>query len=125
MTSTPPFVGQERPDACAIACLRMVLAHQGRDVSEDEIVRLTDLQEGGLTPAEISRLARHFDLWAAEEQLDREDLLELVERGRFPIVGRSLGTEALMTKISASSPPSRRSMDAGRPPPTTTPAQEG
>jgi len=59
MPSTPPFVAQERPDSCAIACLRLILAYQGRDVSEAEIVSLTDLQEGGLTPGEISSLARH------------------------------------------------------------------
>src|SRR6185312_2422333 len=36
MSSTPPFVAQERPDACAVACLRMILAHRGVRVSEEE-----------------------------------------------------------------------------------------
>lgn len=86
MTSTPPFVAQERPDACAIACLRMILAHCGKEVSEAEIIPLTDLQEGGLTPADVSRLARHFGLQATEEQLDNARLCELVNQACFPIV---------------------------------------
>src|SRR5437660_995880 len=28
MTSRPPFIGQESPDTCAIACMRMILASQ-------------------------------------------------------------------------------------------------
>ncbi|HEY7326078.1 MAG TPA: cysteine peptidase family C39 domain-containing protein [Gemmataceae bacterium] len=86
MNSKPPFVGQERPDACAIACLRMVLSYQGTQVSEAELVQQTDLQEGGLTPAEISRLARLYGLRAVEEQLDLARLTELVNEQRFPIV---------------------------------------
>jgi hypothetical protein len=31
MKSMPPFIAQERPDSCAIACLRMLLAHQNRN----------------------------------------------------------------------------------------------
>ena len=86
MSSTPPFVAQERSDACAIACLRMILAHQGREVSEAEIVQLTDLQEGGLTPREVSRLARHYGLGATETQLETSDLYELVKQRQYPIV---------------------------------------
>ena len=86
MNSTPPFKKQERPDACAIACLRMVLAHQDRQVSEAEVVQQTDLQEGGLEPAEISRLARLYGLRAVEERLDLTRLTELVNERRFPIV---------------------------------------
>ncbi len=86
MSSTPPFVRQERPDACAIACLRMILEFQGKMVSEAEVIQFTDLQEGGLVPAEVSRLARHFGLRAAEEQLDQASLAELINQKRFPII---------------------------------------
>jgi ABC-type bacteriocin/lantibiotic exporter with double-glycine peptidase domain len=86
MNSTPPFVGQERPDTCAIACLRMILAQQGRRIGEADVVELTDLQEGGLTPAELSRLARHFGLRASEEQADQTRLLHLINEGANPIV---------------------------------------
>ena len=64
----------------------MILALNGKEVSEAEIIQLTDLQEGGLTPAEVSRLARHFGLQAREEQLDHSRLCELIDQTRFPIV---------------------------------------
>ena len=56
MNSTPPFVAQERPDSCAIACLRMILAYQGRRIEETEVIQATDLQEGGLTPEGLRSL---------------------------------------------------------------------
>src|SRR5215467_4958245 len=85
MNSVPPFVEQERPDSCAIACLRMILAQQGELISEAEIVELTDLKDGGLTPAEVSRLARRLGLSAIEQQVDQTELLELIDGGRNPI----------------------------------------
>jgi ABC-type bacteriocin/lantibiotic exporter with double-glycine peptidase domain len=86
MASTPPFVGQEGPDACAVACLRMLLAHQGTDVSEAELIRRTTLDEGGLTPEELAVLARACGLKAKEQTLDDAELSKLVRDGRFPIV---------------------------------------
>ena len=53
MKLTPPFIAQERSDACAVACLRMILAHQGKGVTEKDVIQETDLQEGGLTPDEV------------------------------------------------------------------------
>ena len=38
MPSKPTFVEQERRDSCALACLRMLLAHDGVDVSESELL---------------------------------------------------------------------------------------
>jgi ABC-type bacteriocin/lantibiotic exporter with double-glycine peptidase domain len=86
MNSTPPFVKQERTDTCAVACLRIVLAFLGQEVTEAEIIPLTDFQEGGLTPPEVSRLARHHGLRATEAQPNLSDLTELVNQKRYPIV---------------------------------------
>jgi ABC-type bacteriocin/lantibiotic exporter with double-glycine peptidase domain len=86
MNSTPPFVAQERPDSCAVACLRMILAFQGRRIEEAEVIQATDLQEGGLTPEELCRLARLYGLRSQEQQLDEAELAELVKLSRFPIV---------------------------------------
>jgi ABC-type bacteriocin/lantibiotic exporter with double-glycine peptidase domain len=86
MSSTPPFVAQERSDTCAIACLRMILAQQGKHVTESEVIQAADMQEGGLTPEEVSRLAQHYGLRATEQQFDHAGLTELVGLGRFPIV---------------------------------------
>jgi len=38
MPSRPPFFVQGRRDSCALACLRMLLAHGGIEVSEEELV---------------------------------------------------------------------------------------
>lgn len=86
MNSTPPFVAQERSDACAVACLRMILAHQGKHVLEEDLVQAADLQEGGLTPEEVRKLARRYGLRATELQADEAALAELIGQGRFPIV---------------------------------------
>ena len=86
MSSTPPFVAQERPDSCAIACLRMLLASQGVMISEPDLIRQTSLDEGGLTPEELTVLAGACGLPARESQLDDDELVHLVLDGRHPIV---------------------------------------
>jgi ABC-type bacteriocin/lantibiotic exporter with double-glycine peptidase domain len=86
MSSMPPFIAQERPDACAVACLRMLLAHEGIEIGEAELIGSTALDEGGLTPEELVELARAYGLTASEKQIDDDELARLVEHGRFPIV---------------------------------------
>ena len=48
MPSKPTFVEQERRDSCALACLRMLLAHDGVDVSESELLEEVAPLRGGL-----------------------------------------------------------------------------
>jgi ABC-type bacteriocin/lantibiotic exporter with double-glycine peptidase domain len=86
MSSKPPFVAQERPDSCAVACLRMLLAHRGVAVSEEALIVETTLDEGGLTPEEQATLAHEFGLSGEERIVNQEDLVGLVRQGRFPIV---------------------------------------
>lgn len=86
MNSTPPFVAQERPDSCAVACVRMLLADQGILTTEAELIRHTSLDEGGLTPEELAQLANRVGLPAHEQQLDDNELFRLVADGRYPIV---------------------------------------
>jgi ABC-type bacteriocin/lantibiotic exporter with double-glycine peptidase domain len=86
MTSMPPFVAQERPDSCAVACLRMLLAQRGIEIGEADLIRRTTLDEGGLTPAELVELARSCHLPAAEKRLDERQVVDLVRQGRYPIV---------------------------------------
>lgn len=86
MNSKPPFIRQERPDACAIACLRMILASQGTKTTEAELVQAAALQPSGMDPEELVRLARRYGVRAEERQLDRDELFELIRRQRCPIV---------------------------------------
>lgn len=86
MSSTPPFFAQERPDSCAVACCRMVLAHQGTVVSEDELVEAVDFQPGGIDPEELVRLMGQYGLRAREVQLDLTALTGEVTKDGFPIV---------------------------------------
>src|SRR6267154_4346822 len=86
MNSKPPFIRQERPDACAIACLRMVLASQGTKTTEAELVQSGVLQPSGMDPEELVRPAQRYGVRAEERQLDRDDLFALIRRQRLPIV---------------------------------------
>ncbi len=85
MPSMPRFIAQERPDACAVACLRMLLASRGIETSEDELVRITTLDEGGLTPEELAKLARAMGLVASEQQIDDHALASIVDNAEYPI----------------------------------------
>jgi ATP-binding cassette subfamily B protein RaxB len=86
MNSRPPFIAQERSDTCMLACLRMVLAHQGMDVSEAALLEQVSLTEGGTNPDQLVRLAERHGLAAAARELDLNDLKELVAQEQFPIV---------------------------------------
>src|SRR5207245_2143546 len=41
----PPI---QRPDTCAVACLRMILAHRGTVPSEAELIEVAAMEEAGL-----------------------------------------------------------------------------
>lgn len=86
MPSKPPFIGQERSEACMLACLRMVLAYCGADISEAELAERVSLHEGGLDPAALAALAQQFGLKAEARQLQVDTVVDLVTRDQFPII---------------------------------------
>jgi ABC-type bacteriocin/lantibiotic exporter with double-glycine peptidase domain len=86
MNSKPPFVRQERPDTCAIACLRMILAYQGLARGEVEVVQSAAREPSGLDPEGLAQLTQPYGLHAVERQLDQETLFELIRQHRFAIV---------------------------------------
>ena len=86
MNSKPPFVRQERPDTCAIACLRMILAYQGRASTEADVVQSAAMQPSGIDPEGLAQLAQRYGVRAVEQQLDWEALFDLIRQQRFPIV---------------------------------------
>lgn len=86
MPSPPPFIAQERADSCALACLRMLLAHQGREISEVALVQSADMQAGGLDPEELKALAQQYGFIAEVRQADLAMLRDLLAHQQFPIV---------------------------------------
>ncbi len=86
MPSKPPFFRQSRYDTCALACLRMILAQHGIDASEDELIHVARIEEGGLDIEELARLAERYGLQPTIRQLPLDDISGLLSRERFPIV---------------------------------------
>jgi ABC-type bacteriocin/lantibiotic exporter with double-glycine peptidase domain len=64
----------------------MILAYQGTETTEAEVIETAAMQPSGLDPEGLARLAGRYGLRAVERQLDRESLFELIRRRRFPIV---------------------------------------
>jgi len=85
MTFEPPFFPQGRYDTCALACLRMVLAGFGTNVSEAELVRASRMEEGGVEIEALAELARAYGLRADVDQLSLADLAQLFE-GEQPAI---------------------------------------
>ena len=86
MTSKPPFFPQERYDTCALACLRMILAHHGTEVTEAELVRATEMEEGGVDIEELARVAGRHGLRAEVRELPEDALTPLLAQERWAIV---------------------------------------
>src|SRR5205823_2033652 len=86
MNSSPPLYLQERPDTCALACLRMVLAAYGTDVDEATLFRRAVMEPGGTAIDEVKRLARSFGLEASIEEATADDLRSRLADGRLAIV---------------------------------------
>jgi ABC-type bacteriocin/lantibiotic exporter with double-glycine peptidase domain len=59
-----PLYKQEKDNTCALACLRMVLAAFGTEVSEAAIEAQAAMAEKGTSIIELERLARWFGLVA-------------------------------------------------------------
>jgi ABC-type bacteriocin/lantibiotic exporter with double-glycine peptidase domain len=86
MTSKPPFFPQERYDTCALACLRMILAFNGIETSEEELVLATKMEEGGVDIEELAQVARYHGLKAEIRKLEEASLLDFIAIHRWAIV---------------------------------------
>src|SRR5438067_13433272 len=53
-----PRLSQEHPHTCVAACVRMLLACYGRDVSEDAVASLLGTDESGTRFRDIANIAR-------------------------------------------------------------------
>jgi ABC-type bacteriocin/lantibiotic exporter with double-glycine peptidase domain len=86
MSSKPPFFRQGRSDTCALACLRMLLAQHGLQVSEDELLLAAIMEPGGVHIEELARLAGHYGLQPQIQRLQLNAMKDLVAQEIFPIV---------------------------------------
>src|SRR5437870_5584254 len=80
-----PLYKQEKDNACALACLRMVLAAYGTEVEEATIEAEARMEEKGTDIGELERLARHFGLVAEIQEATVEDLQQILDEDKFPI----------------------------------------
>jgi len=81
-----PYFGQEKWFTCGPACLRMLLAYFGNDISEEELEKACGTTELGTTPTQISTGASEFGMDAmATKNANLEDLRKNLEN-RLPII---------------------------------------
>jgi predicted double-glycine peptidase len=64
----------------------MLLAFHGKETTEEDLIRATRMEEGGVDIEELARIAQHFGLKAGIRELSLPDLADLVAQQRFPIV---------------------------------------
>src|SRR5207244_12781496 len=76
-----PLYGQEKPNTCALACLRMVLAAFGTDIAESTIEAQARMQRRGTAIDELQRLARRFHLSAELQDTTVEELRLVLAAG--------------------------------------------
>ncbi|GEM_PF-1617536 len=80
-----PLYAQEKGNTCALACLRMVLAAFGTDVTERTLEAAASLEKRGTLIDELERLARQFNLVAEIQETTVDDLRRILDEGKLPI----------------------------------------
>jgi hypothetical protein len=85
MNTELPLYAQQKPNTCALACLRMVLAAFGTSVTEAAIESQARMQARGTVIDELERLARQFNLVAEIQDITVEQLAEVLATGSLPI----------------------------------------
>ena len=93
LKSKPPLLPQETAESCLPACLRMVLAAHGVEVSEARLRRLCRCRlNWGTEPEAAIRAAQQlgFRRSVVEYHLNLYYLRDYLALGLFPIVGVSL-----------------------------------
>ena len=85
--NTIPFFPQERPESCAPACLRMVLAYHGREYTEAELYACCETDIDGTLPSAVAHCAERLGCDASAPRLSGLDpLKESLADYTFPIV---------------------------------------
>lgn len=104
MKNSPPLYLQERPDTCALACLRMVLAAYGTTVDEATLIGQVSIEAGGTSIEEVERLARLYGLEASITAAHVAQLRSLLQSEKLAIayVNRRLFTRRDISNVRQS-----------------------
>ena len=89
----PPFYAQEKDNSCLPACLRMVLAAHGIQLSEKQLRQLCEWSpRGSVSSTNLIAAARALGFIHSREDygLRLHDLRDALRAGLFPIVGIDL-----------------------------------
>lgn len=82
----PPLFRQRRSDTCALACLRMILAHYDINIPEKKLAQRVSMQRGGVAIEEVANLASQFGLEAKLARLKLKGIRRRLAHEVFPIV---------------------------------------
>lgn len=80
-----PHYAQEKPNTCALACLRMVLAAYGTHVPESELEAQARMVPKGTPIEEVEQLAGRSGLVAEIQHVTVEGLRQILAEGKLPI----------------------------------------
>jgi ABC-type bacteriocin/lantibiotic exporter with double-glycine peptidase domain len=87
MINKPPYFAQETEYSCAVACLRMVLAAQGIERTEEELRALCDCGEEGTHALKLIDAARQLGFAnSRKHNLTIDELVAELNQEQFPIV---------------------------------------
>ncbi len=86
MAVLPPLYRQQKSDSCALACLRMILAHHGNFLDEKTLEEGAHKQQGGVAIDALVNLAERYSLSGVIETLDLNAIAAYLADGVFPIV---------------------------------------
>jgi ABC-type bacteriocin/lantibiotic exporter with double-glycine peptidase domain len=90
----PPYFQQAYPFSCVPACLKMVLADLGYEISETELRNLSDCDETGTSPSKAVKAAIECGFNAYQASLTFEELAELIAHDIMSIVFIRISAEA-------------------------------
>lgn len=80
------FHKQEKIYSCAVACLKMILAYFGRNISEEELRKLCNTTEQGTFAGDIVLYAKNLGFKAEKKYLSINEMRELMRENIFPII---------------------------------------
>ena len=82
----PPPLRQRQSDNSALACVRMILAHAGKELAEGALEQAVGKQRGGIAIDDVAVLASQFGHEGEIGTFALNDLSALIAGNTYPIV---------------------------------------